>query len=1499
MRLKLSVYRGEAPPADVQVTVDATATVGDVARFFAAAGRADSEEDPGERVTLRMAAPSDTEYRLLNPLLPVHESALRSGCAIEVVAVNLNQVHANLYGRPVAYVRVTGGPDEGAEFGIAAGVNYIGRDPAAQISLSDKTVSRRHATITVAESTTITDLNSANGVEVDGAVVSRAMLSSRTKIRIGDSELELAPLASSVALPTAPPPGAAAESEAHDDSALVGFTRSPRVDPAYRGRSFQAPELPGIPERARFPMLAVISPILLGAVLYFVTQQVFSLIFIALSPLIMLGTWVDNRIQNKRKLRDENARFTGSIAATRESLEAEREREVAARTAESPSITEVVEAIQQRSPLLWTRKPEHSTFLEVRLGTGTQPSRNAVVAPSRNSSSPEDWRSISDLVEQFSTVDGVPVVERFERAGAIGVAGASEAAAGAAQAIVLQLAGLHSPADLVITAFGAGDASVQWSWLKWLPHVDSAFNPVKSPGLAADFASASVLLSELEGLIAQRRASGATEQIRSRLHEEMILDAEHGSAVERLPATPAVLAIVTPESPADRARLVALGNEGPDVGVFLLWLAPRVEGLPVICRTYLDVGEAGSPARAGFVRQGRVVELESVERLDDATAAGAARLLAPVEDVGAQVLDESDLPRSVGFLDLFEGAVADTPDAVVQRWAKNDSLTAAWTPGTFREPGGIRALVGQGPVEPFFLDIRRHGPHALVGGTTGSGKSEFLQTWIMGMATEYSPDRVNFLLIDYKGGAAFAECVTLPHTVGLVTDLNRHLVRRALTSLRAELKYREELLNRKGAKDLEALEKSSDPEAPAVLLIIIDEFAALVGEVPEFVDGVIDVAQRGRSLGLHLVMATQRPAGVIKDNLRANTNLRVALRVADEADSVDVLGIDRAALFDPGTPGRAAAKLGPGRVLDFQTAYLGGWTTANSVSTSDVEVTALEFGRGADWVVPQTSEDQREGLPKDIERLAMTLIAAAERQGLREARKPWIDQLADVYDLDSLPQDGDTALVLGVLDDPETQSQHDFELSLDEAGNCAVFGTGGSGKSTLLRTVAIAASRAAATHPISVYGLDFGGGGLASIEALPTVGSIIDGGDVERITRLLKDLNDEAEERTKRYSAARASTLTDYRRLTGDTAERRIVVLVDGMSALRADYEFHGSGNLFDRLIKLASMGRQVGIHFIFSADRLAAFPPTLMTTIQEKVVLRMAGEHDYSMLGVPGDVLTDAPPGRALIGTQELQIAVVGGSAALDDQSAATAALAEQLMAAGVTPAVEIERLGELIPASSLPPTVGGLPTLGVSDETLEPVGIPLDGLFLVSGPYGSGRTTAMTTIIRSVAAARPELVPHLFVARRSELGGAAKWGSVSADATEAESLANELATRLEGPAAERDPNLLVVVENVGDFEGLGADAAVARLLKAARRADVPVLVESDTVTASSAWQIYSELKTARAGIVLQPEETDGISLFRVQFPRVTRSDFPVGRGILVSSGQLSRVQVAFSDVV
>ena len=234
------------------------------------------------------------------------------------------------------------------------------------------------------------------------------------------------------------------------------------------------------------------------------------------------------------------------------------------------------------------------------------------------------------------------------------------------------------------------------------------------------------------------------------------------------------------------------------------------------------------------------------------------------------------------------------------------ALETAWrvSPRDTRVPLGVGT-----DGEPFVVDLAADGPHVLVAGTTGAGKSELLQTLVAGLAVGNRPDEMSFVLIDYKGGAAFRDCAELPHTVGMVTDLDGHLTERALRSLGAELRRREALLAGAGCTDLDEYIALASPtgDALARLVLVVDEFATLAEELPDFVGGLVAIAQRGRSLGVHLVLATQRPGGVVSADIRANTSLRIALRVTDASESTDVVDVRDAADIAPRPAGTGGA----------------------------------------------------------------------------------------------------------------------------------------------------------------------------------------------------------------------------------------------------------------------------------------------------------------------------------------------------------------------------------------------------------------------------------------------------------------------------------------------------------------------------------------------------------------------------------------------------------------
>lgn len=1097
------------------------------------------------------------------------------------------------------------------------------------------------------------------------------------------------------------------------------------------------------------------------------------------------------------------------------------------------------------------------------------------------------------VVDKYAQLADGAVVADLRSVGGLGISGPEGLAEAVGRAVVAQVVGLHSPTEVVVACLTSTAGRSRWLWVEWLPHATSPQSPIGSLQLASDAATGRLLLDRLEELVSLRLGGEAAAALRGPIDR----DEQPPS-----PSLPSVLVIVD-EPLVDIGRLTRLAERGPDVGVHVLWVTSEKRMLPAACRTYLDLGN-GTDAKVGMVRSGELISPVMCESLDAGSAMMVARRLAPVVDIGTPVQDESDVPRTVSVVSLLGPGLADDPEQILARWRENGSLVnRSEAPQPRERAGDLRAVVGHTGTDAFALDLRGQGPHALVGGTTGSGKSEFLQAWVLGLAHAYSPDRVTFLFVDYKGGAAFAKCVDLPHNVGMVTDLSPYLVRRALRSLRAEIHHREVLLQEKGVKDLIDFELTGDPQCPPSLIIVVDEFAALAGEVPEFVDGVVDVAQRGRSLGLHLIMATQRPAGVIKDSLRANTNLRVALRMNDDHDSADVLGDKMAARFDPSIPGRGAARTGPGRIIQFQSAFPGARTYAEPPAPP-IEIVELDFGLGKPWKVGKAASSG-EKPPKDIERVVDAVRCASALGTVPAPRRPWLDTLAAVYNLEALnlrrrrEDRTDAQIVLGLMDDPDRQSQETTYFKPDDDGNILFIGTGGSGKTTALRTLGIAASLVEpARGPVHVYGLDFAGGGLSLLEPLPNVGSIVQGDDEERIGRLIRHLNAMIEDRETRYQqVARSSSLTEYRRVTGKTEEPRVFLLVDGFQNFRAEYD--GSiqrSAVYNAFQRILSQGRPVGIHVAMSVDRSASVPNALAATFQKKVVLRQTDEDAYLAAGVPKDVLTPAsPPGRALLtdNPSELQLAIVG----TDGSPGAQAKLVED-MAAELAPFFPVtpEKVRSLplnVAASSVPAAVGGLPVLGVEDLSLDAFGFDPRGPIIITGPPQSGRSTALRWLAESIRRWSPDTALVHLTPRPSVLAGLPLWTASMCGAAAVQDYVSE---KLK-PYLEQDPGALptvaIFIESYPDFGGSVAESALNEAGVLARRNGHPLFVEGEPSGFGGFQGYLTEIRQARTGLVLQPDQNDGDNLFRTPLPRIRRADFPPGRGFWIKAGKVAKVQV------
>jgi S-DNA-T family DNA segregation ATPase FtsK/SpoIIIE len=1490
VKLKLSLRRGAGSSVDVLVTADSTATVQDVAHALAegdalaAPGAVNASDTP----TLLVASPAGQPVHL-DPATPIGDAPIGSGFDASVVPAAPGSAGSSA---TAALMRIHSGPDAGRTIPLAAGSTVIGRVAPAQVLLEDPLVSKRHARVDVDQGIELVDLNSANGLVVDGGLVQRVRVLPGQRITIGATEVSFALV----------PRTATDEALVLERGGALMFNRSPRVEDRYAGQEFRHPVIPNEADPRIFPWPMIMAPVLLGFAMFAMTQRPTSLLIVAMAPLMMLGNFIGQRTQQGKKLKLEIETFEAQLDELEETLEREEAVERERRRAEAPATATIYENAMSLGPLLWTRRPEHWNFLGLRLGVGSAESRNTVQEPNDQRGIAQYAQQVGRLRDRFARIDDVPVIELLPSAGAIGIAGPRELAADVVRGLGVQLFGLHAPNEVVTAAIIDPAWTGDMEWMKWLPHTTSPRSPFAEMALADSQSAGTALLNGLEEAILERLSGSATRRGPLSAKDSSMSMGKHvgesqNSAVPAVGDVSLVL-FVTHDSPVDRPRLTQVIERGPDAGVYTIFVAPTVESLPAACRTYIDVSGGLDEAMVGWVRAGHRAQGVEIEGVSRDYAEIFAKRLAPVVDSSSVAADSSDLPASVSLLRLIGTDMAAEPQAAIERWRQNNSIIdrSRGSRPRLKRAGTLKAYVGQGSPDAMSLDLRTQGPHALVGGTTGSGKSEFLQAWVLGMAAEYSPDRVTFLFVDYKGGSAFADCVDLPHCVGLVTDLSPHLVRRALTSLRAELHHREHLFNRKKAKDLLELEKRQDPETPPALVLVIDEFAALATEVPEFVDGVVDIAQRGRSLGIHLIMATQRPAGVIKDNLRANTNLRVALRMADAADSNDVVGDVVASTFDPSLPGRGIAKTGPGRLVPFQSGYAGGWTT-DEPDRAQVRVAELRFGSVTLWESEGEGEsdthDEDLG-PNDQKRLVANLVKAAGDAGIPAPRRPWLDDLATTIDLRDLPlTGGDEAIPIGLADIPQRQLQEAVYFRPDTDGHMLVYGTSGAGKSVALRTVGIAAGARPDLGRVAVYGIDFGTGALRSLETMPHVGSVVAGDDVERVQRLLRTLRGVLDDRAKRFSERNAATLTEYRRITGDLAEPRIILLLDGFGMFKQDWEtVSARASYYAIFMRLLGEGRPLGVHVVATADRYGAVPTAVSANVTKRIVLRMSDEGSYSILGVAKDVLNErSAPGRAIVDGFETQVAVMGGTTNVAEQNAAAEAFAASLRAAGAVEAKNIGSLPTELDPAELPASVDGFPVLGIGDDTLGPKSFEPVGTFVVAGPPQSGKTTALRAIVSSLERFDPEVELFHVGGRRAALRDAWAWRRTASSIEDVRALAKELKEIVADESLTK--RVAIVVENITEFGDTDAERPLKELFQAVNRSDHFLVADGDVSQLSSGFGLIGELKAGRKGIALRPETYDGDSLFKVPFPKVQRHEFPAGRGLFVENGRFVTVQM------
>ncbi|MBA9048475.1 S-DNA-T family DNA segregation ATPase FtsK/SpoIIIE [Streptomyces phaeogriseichromatogenes] len=992
---------------------------------------------------------------------------------------------------------------------------------------------------------------------------------------------------------------------------------------------------------------------------------------------------------------------------------------------------------------VWERRPGDEDFAQVRIGLGSQELATPLIAPEAGPAGrlePLTAGAMERFLDVHATLNDLPMAVSLRAFYHVTVSGDAESARSTVRALTGSLAALHAPEDLIVAVAAGRETLPRWEWVKWLPHA-------QAPG-AVDGAGTRRLIGpdarELEDLLADRLTG------RPRFHPSgaPLLDQPH-----------IVVVLDGVSLPQDSVLSNMEGLQGVTVIEVVPGELTAARGdLMVIAQPALLRLESAN----GDIYEGTpdVLSYESAEAL--------ARQLAPLR-LASGGDDDEPLLANLEFTELLN--LGDAASVDPQR---------TWRPRGLAER--LRVPIGVGPDgRPVMLDLKEAaqegmGPHGLCVGATGSGKSELLRTLVLGLAVTHSSETLNFVLADFKGGATFAGMAQMPHVAAVITNLadDLTLVDRMGDSIRGELNRRQEMLRDAGnyanIHDYEKARAAGAPLQPIPsLVLVIDEFSELLTAKPDFIEMFVQIGRIGRSLGVHLLLASQRLEEGRLRGLETYLSYRIGLRTFSAAESRAALGVPDAYEL-PNVPGSGFLKFGTDEMVRFKAAYVSGVYRSGGrqgaagggllpVDRRPVLFTAAEVPVHYAPVPKQRAESASQVDDALADTVLDVIVRRLEAQG-PAAHRVWLPPLDSPPSLDGLlPRltavegrgltqpgyEGAGRLVVpvGLVDKPYEQRREPLWLDFSgAAGHLQLLGGPQSGKSTLLRSLICSFALTHTPHEVQIYGLDFGGGGMAAVSGLPHVGGIASRLDPERVRRTVSEVYGVLRRREEYFRTSGISSIQDFRtrRERGEISVTDqpwgdVFLIIDGWGNFRTDYD-----SLEPAVLEIASRGLGYGIHLVLTASRSMEVRANLKDHIMNRLELRLGDTMDSEIdrkvaANVPAGV-----PGRG-VSPQKLHFMAavprIDGLTSDTDLADATAALAAEVSRHWQAPgAPQVRMLPRELPVAQLPagdrfPRQGV--AFGLDENDLEPVFVDFetDPFFMVFGESESGKSNLLRLLI------------------------------------------------------------------------------------------------------------------------------------------------------------------------
>lgn len=877
---------------------------------------------------------------------------------------------------------------------------------------------------------------------------------------------------------------------------------------------------------------------------------------------------------------------------------------------DNPAMAQCVDIALGPARTLWDRKYSDTDFMNLRVGSGKIPGAAQIKIPKQMISLEDDRLAAqpNQIANKYAEVDNCPIVIDLANYSSCGIIGNRQKCITLGKNLVVQASVHHSYSDLRIVVICDESESKEWNFIRWLPHI---YDNARVRRYFADNQEQSKsLLDRLDDILKQR--------------EQFNISSENN--VYQLPFYLFICASKVLTSTHPIMKRIAVSRQLLSTGAIFLF--DRITDLPKDCYYIAELNDKNNVLYTKeniAIKQYFDLDVVSVERYEK-----FARYLAPLR------IEANDnnigLPLTVSFLQGYNARLPQMLN-VEQLWHN------ALPERSMAVPIGVRSNG-----EPFYFDIHEKysGPHGLVAGMTGSGKSEMVQSWILSMAVHFPPDAVSFVLIDFKGTGLLLPFRNLPHLAGAISDLDTS-IERNLIALENELTRRKALLDKYQVSNITAylklLHEGRAEESLSYLFVVIDEFAEFKARFPNFMQIVNRIFAVGRTLGIHVLLLTQKPANVVDDKMNANTRFRWCLKVANSADSKDMLKHADAAKIT--NPGRAFVQVGEDEIFEEIQSYWSGapynpYRDLSMQRESKVSIVNL-YGERICYEPEKTTGYRAE--KNEIDVIVEYLHNYAVQNNIAQARAIWSPRLPETVYLRNILQlafDGekwsqsDNTLqpVIGLIDNPTLQSQYPLRLNLSDEGHYVIYGAPGSGKTTLLYTTIMSLALAYTPETVNMYLMDFGGGSLSSFRNLPHVGDVAVGGrDDEKIIKMTDMLLKELEYRKKLLADIGLANIASYHKATGDTLPY-IILIVDNFAPL---LDLYPDLDIFFQTF--TRDGGSFGMYLIATAGAQNAVAYKISQNIKSAITLRMPDKNDYAvLLGRTNGLEPENLPGRGLV---------------------------------------------------------------------------------------------------------------------------------------------------------------------------------------------------------------------------------------------------------------------------